>query len=59
MSFLKFHCLDISGFLKFQRLMPVYAAGLSYINFIYILQHKNLYLGLVKWTKNMYYNQVV
>lgn len=35
------------------------AAGLSYINFIYILQHKNLYLGLVKWTKNMYYNQVV
>ena len=40
-------------------LLNAYAAGLYYINFIYIPQLKNLYLGLVKWTKNMYYNQVV
>lgn len=39
--------------------LNVYAAGLYYINFIYIPQPKILYLGLVKWTKNMYYNQVV
>ena len=39
--------------------LNAYAAGLYYINFIYIPQRKNLYLGLVKWTKNMYYNQVV